>query len=396
MSSALYLLGGWVVRVRRWVIAAWCLLVAVLGGAAFVFSAGLDAQIVIPGLESSDAMESLSRTFPQASGTSAQILVTAPDGAAVRGPAYEGPVAAAVAAVTDIGQVLYVVSPFDQGVAGAFSDDGQAAIITAQISFAPDGYVTDATKEALFAATDALAAKLPAGADAKLGGGVFSYTLPTVTLTEVFGVVAALAVLILNFGSLLVAGMPILIALAGVAVAMSCIYLGTLWESINTTTPILSLMLGLAVGIDYSLFIISRHRQQVAQGLPPAESIPRALATSGSAVVFAGLTVIVALLGLSVARIPFLTVMGVAAALAVAFAVLAALTLLPAVLAVAGDRLIPRAQRRAAAAAAAGLEAASLASPTAAGPSPLASPPLSGASPASSGASPALSGVCPA
>ncbi|MDR0416379.1 MAG: MMPL family transporter, partial [Propionibacteriaceae bacterium] len=346
LSSALYLLGTWVVRVRRWVIAAWGLFIAAVAVAAIVFSAGLDAQIVIPGLEASDALESLGRTFPQASGASAQVLVAAPDGAVAAGPAYEEPVAAAVAALEDIGQVMYVASPFADGASGAVSDDGRAVLITAQVSYAPDGYITDATKQALQAATDALAAQLPAGAEADLGGGVFSYTLPTVTLTEVFGVVAALVVLILNFGSLLTAGMPVLVALAGVAVSMSCIYLGTAWASINSTTPILSLMLGLAVGIDYSLFIISRHRQQAVRGLPAAESIPRALATAGSAVVFAGLTVIVALLGLSVARIPFLTVMGVAAALAVACAVLAALTLLPAVLAAVGDRVLPRAARR--------------------------------------------------
>jgi RND superfamily putative drug exporter len=349
LSSVLYVLGAWVVRARRWVIAAWCVLIVLIAASALMFSSGLDSQIVIPGLEASDALESLGRTFPQASGSSAQILVVAPDGAVVGGPAYTAPIDQAIATVEKISQVTYVISPFSEGVTGAMSDDHRAALITVQVSFAPDGYATDATKAALQEATDWLQGALPAGAQASLGGGIFSYTLPTITLTEVFGVVAALIVLVLNFGSLLVAGMPIMVALAGVGVAMSLIYLGTAFTSINSTTPILSLMLGLAVGIDYSLFIISRHRQQVRRGLPPAESIPRALATSGSAVVFAGLTVIVALLGLAVARIPFLTTMGMAAAVAVGLAVLAALTLLPAVLTTVGDRVLPRAERRQAA-----------------------------------------------
>ncbi|MDR1449204.1 MAG: MMPL family transporter, partial [Propionibacteriaceae bacterium] len=356
MSSLLYALGAWAVRARRWVIAGWCLLIAFIGSTALVFSAGLDSEISIPGLEASDALASLGRTFPQASGASAQILVVAADGHLVTEAAYERAIAAAIAQTEAAPQVSYVVGPFTEGVSGAVSEDRQAALVTAQISLA-GGYVPDSVKDALKEITADLQAALPAGAAASLGGGIFSYTLPTVTLVEIFGVVAALVVLLLNFGSVVVAGMPIMVAVAGVIVSMSLIYLGTAVTSINTTTPILSLMLGLAVGIDYSLFIISRHRQQVVSGLPPAESVPRALATSGSAVVFAGLTVIVALLGLSVARIPFLTVMGAAAAVAVALAVLAALTLLPAVLAVAGGRLIPRAERRRRAAAAAGVSA---------------------------------------
>ncbi|MGD9606119.1 MAG: MMPL family transporter, partial [Leucobacter sp.] len=130
-------------------------------------------------------------------------------------------------------------------------------------------------------------------------------------------------------------------------ISVAGIYFTTAFIDMTSTTPMLALMLGLAVGIDYTLFIVSRHQEQLRTGLPVGESIARATATSGSAVVFAGITVIIALLGLSVAGIPFLTALGVAAAAGVAVAVLIAVTLTPAILAMAGPRILSRRQRKA-------------------------------------------------
>ncbi|MDR1806912.1 MAG: MMPL family transporter [Propionibacteriaceae bacterium] len=361
MSSVLYALGHWITRAKGRVVLAWLVGLALVGSLALTLTKGLDDTITIPGLESSDALTTLALTFPQAAGTGAQYLILAPEGHTVDEPAYATAIQAAADRLEQVEQVTLVTAPFvpsaeaalnplqpadESGadaateVEGTVSADRRAALVTAQVD-ATKALVSQATWDGLDAVTEQLQADLPEGAEVTLGGGLFSYTLPHITLVEVFGVVAAFLVLIINFGSLLAAGMPILVALSGVAATASVIFLATLTGPIMSSTPILALMLGTAVGIDYSLFIISRHRQQLRAGLAPDESIGQALATSGSAVIFAGLTVIVALLGLAVARIPFLTRMGVCAAVGVGLSVLAALTLLPAVLAYAGERLRP-------------------------------------------------------
>jgi RND superfamily putative drug exporter len=155
-------------------------------------------------------------------------------------------------------------------------------------------------------------------------------------------------VLVLTFGSLLAAGMNLLTAIVGIGVGMGALLLTSNLVTLSSTAPTLALMIGLAVGIDYSLFILSRHRTQLANGMDPEESAARATGTAGSAVVFAGLTVVIALSGLAVVGIPFLTVMGVGAAGTVLVAVLVALTLLPALLGFAGSRLAPKPGSRAA------------------------------------------------
>ncbi|EUA69700.1 MMPL family protein [Mycobacteroides abscessus subsp. bolletii 1513] len=166
--------------------------------------------------------------------------------------------------------------------------------------------------------------------------------MPKLSPTEGIGLLIALIVLLLVFGSLLAAGMPLVTALLGVAISVALIYSATVITPVSSTAPMLAVMLGLAVGIDYALFLISRHRDQLAEGLDVEESIARATATAGSAVIFAGLTVIIALLGLAVAAIPFLTTMGLAAATAVAIAVAVAITLVPALMAFCGQRLRPK------------------------------------------------------
>lgn len=152
------------------------------------------------------------------------------------------------------------------------------------------------------------------------------------SVVELIGVVIAAIVLFITFGSVLAAGAPLIAAFIGVAAGMLGIFVVANVVDVNSTTPVLAVMIGLAVGIDYALFIISRAREYLAQGLSPAEAAGCATATAGSAVVFAGTTVVIALCGLAVARIPFLTVMGVASAFVVACAVLVALTVVPALI----------------------------------------------------------------
>ena len=180
------------------------------------------------------------------------------------------------------------------------------------------------------------------GVETSVGGDAYKSTADPSKVPELLGLLVSFFILVLTFGSLLAAGMPILTSLIGVGVTLTSVILVSRVVTVSSTAPTLAEMLGLAVGIDYALFIISRHRAQLAEGVEPVESMSRALATAGSAVVFAGTTVIIALGGLSVAGIPVLTVMGLGAAAAVTVAVSVALTLVPAIALLLGERLRPR------------------------------------------------------
>ncbi|MEN0084849.1 MAG: MMPL family transporter [Leifsonia sp.] len=348
MSSLLYSIGRWAYRARKLVVIVWIGLLALLGGGALLFNQGTDNSFSIPGTESQEALDTLSRTFPQISGTTAQIVVVAPEGQTVDSADVKRPVEDAVAAIKDIPGVSGTTSPYSNQVKDLISNDRSAAIVQVQLKGQTTTVSTE-TKDALKKAGADLAKQLPDGSKSAVGGQLFSQSLPTLSAIELIGVGIALIVLIVTFGSFLAAGMPLLTAILGVAISMCLIFIATLFGSISSTTPMLALMLGLAVGIDYSLFIISRHQGQLKAGVPPEESTARSVATAGSAVLFAGITVIIALAGLAVAGIPFLTTMGIAASVAVGVAVLVALTLTPALLGFAGARLTPgrRAARKA-------------------------------------------------
>ncbi|MFD7309350.1 MMPL family transporter [Promicromonospora sp. NPDC059942] len=345
MSSVLYSLGRWAVRARRLVVAGWVVALVLVGGAAGLLQQGLDNQVSIPGTESQEALDRLAATFPQVSGASAQVIVVAPDGGTINDDAMRTAIEDGVADLEDVSQVEVVTSPYDDLMPASVSDDERATLLTIQLD-GDQGSITDETKDALGVETEALAQALPAGAEAHLGGQLFSSKFPEMTLTEGIGLLVALVVLVLTLGSLVAAGLPLLNALLGVGASMGLLFAATVLGPINSTTPMLAVMLGLAVGIDYALFIVSRHREQLGKGLDVHESIARATATAGSAVVFAGLTVMIALVGLGVAGIPFLTIMGVAAAVTVGVTVLVSLTLLPALLGFAGERLRPRPSRK--------------------------------------------------
>ncbi|GGU43728.1 MMPL family transporter [Lentzea flava] len=341
MSSFLYRLGRTAARARLLVVALWVVLLAVCGGAALLASQGTDDTFAIPGSESQDALDHLGRVFPEVSGTSAQLVLVVPDGRRVDTPGNRAAVAAAVERIGSVGQVAAVVDPFGQNVTGAVSGDGRAALIAVPLEVQLAD-VAPATKKDLSAIAGDLAKSVGAGAQVYTGGDAFSNRVPKLSPTEGIGLLIALLVLVLMFRSLVAAVMPLVTAVLGVSVSIGLVYLATIVTPISSTAPMLAVMLGLAVGIDYALFLLSRHRDQLAEGLEVEESVARATATAGSAVIFAGLTVVIALLGLSVAGIPFLTTMGVAAAVAVALAVAIAVTLVPALMSFAGKRLRPR------------------------------------------------------
>jgi len=331
VSTLLSSLGRWSFRHPWRVLVAWLLVLGIACGAALALGKGTDNAFTIPGTESQAGLEQLERTFPQVSGTSAQFIVVAADGDRVTDADYRTPIERTVTDLGKVDGVLAATSPYDEHVTGMVSDDGSAAIVRLQF----DGQASDvstATKDTLRAAVSDLEKDLPEGSRAVIGGDLFSMSIPAISITEGIGLVIALLVLIVAFRSFVVAGMPLLTAMLGVGVSMAAIFAATAFASVSSTTPLLALMLGLAVGIDYALFIMARHQDQVRAGVDPEESAARATGTAGSAVVFAGITVLIALIGLGFAGIPFLTTMGIAAAVAVMIAVLIAVTLTPAIL----------------------------------------------------------------
>jgi len=345
VSTLLYSLGRWSYRHGGRVLTVWLLLLGLAGGGALLLGTGTDNTFSIPGTESQAGLQQLERTFPQASGTSAQLVIVAADGDRVDEAPYTTDIADAIGELGRLDGVLAVTDPFDEMVTGLVNDTGTATIVRLQF----EGQATDvpdASKDALGKIADDLGAALPPGAQVQLGGDLFAMSIPAVTITEALGVVVALFVLIVAFRAIVVALLPLATALLGVGFALALIFASTAVTSISSTTPLLALMLGLAVGIDYALFIVARHQDQVRAGMDPEESTAQATATAGSAVVFAGVTVLIALIGLSFANIPFLTTMGIAAAVAVAIAVLVALTLTPALLGFIKGRVVGRTPKR--------------------------------------------------
>ncbi|MGY1844473.1 MMPL family transporter [Modestobacter sp. SYSU DS0875] len=343
MSTLLYRLGRAAYRHRALFTAAW---VAVLGAVVALFltvGGEFDDEFTIPGSESQTALNQLREVSPAAAGAGADLVFIAPDGATVVDPQYARAIGEAVAAAGQVDDVAAVQDPF---TTQAISPDGRAALASVQYSVEAMELADDALEELQQAAAPAV----EAGLEVEVGGGAFNAGAVTVGPLELIGVAVAVLVLVITFGSLLAAGMNLLVALVGVGIGLTGLLALSGVITLSSTAPTLALMIGLAVGIDYTLFILSRHRSQLAQGMAPEESAGRATGTAGSAVVFAGLTVVIALSGLAVVNIPFLTVMGLGAAGTVLVAVLVALTLVPALLGFAGARLIPtpgsRAHRR--------------------------------------------------
>ncbi len=336
MATLLYRLGRFSYR-RPWrVILVWLLLLAGTLGTGIALGGQTQESFVIPGTESQDALDKLAAVFPSVAGGSATVVVVAPEDSTIADE--ESVIEELTSAVADVSGVESALSPFSEYAGNAISDDGTAAIIRVQFD-TPSSDVTDATISAL---TDTASIGEDGDLTVEYGGAVFQDNTVGITVSEVFGVLFAGVVLFITFGSLLAAGMPLISALVGVGIVMGAITTLSAFTSVSSSAPLLALMIGLAVGIDYALFILSRHRTQLARGEDPEESAAIAVGTAGSAVVFAGVTVIIALLGLLVVGIPFLSVMGVGAAVAVLLAIGVAITLLPAFLGLARGRMTPK------------------------------------------------------
>ncbi|KKK06172.1 MMPL family transporter [Micromonospora sp. HK10] len=337
MATLLYRLGRASLRRRRLVAVVWLVVLVGLGIAAATLRGPTASNFSMPGTESQRAIDLLADRFPAASGATGTIAVKAPQDGQLLTPQGQAVVAQVTQEAATLPGVVGAVDPYQ---AKALTQDGRYALIQVQFAGRADD-VTDDQRDAY--------EKVGAQAEAQgwqiAPGGEVLNAEPEVGSTEALGVLVAAIVLVITFGSLVAAGMTMLNALIGVGVGMAGLFALSGAIELTSTAPILALMLGLAVGIDYSLFITSRHRQNLLDGLSPEEAVGRAVGTAGSAVVFAGATVVIALAGLAVVDIPFLTVMGLAAAGTVTVAVLVAITLAPALLGFAGRKVLPRKRR---------------------------------------------------
>ncbi|GAA1513435.1 MMPL family transporter [Nocardioides humi] len=343
MARLLYRIGS--TAYRRWpfFIAGWLLLAVLVGSIAAAFSKPMSDQFTIPGIPSEKAADIQQELFPQAGDAfddaSVNIVVAAPEGHTLSEPRYQTAIQQLIDGVPGLPQTgeenpgLVAPAEAPEGVPAAFStlsDDGRIGTMSFEWDVdSPADLETssvDELKELLADTTD------ETGLVAEANGPGMAVMEPPGGSAELIGLGIALVVLVLTFGSLMAAGMPLLNAVFGVGLGMTGITAMTAFMDIGSSTPMLATMIGLAVGIDYTLFILARYRTELHHTDDRAHAAGIAVGTAGSAVVFAGLTVLIALSALAVVRIPFLTAMGLAAAATVFIAVMVALTLLPALL----------------------------------------------------------------
>ncbi|MFE9603977.1 MMPL family transporter [Streptomyces hokutonensis] len=341
MATLLYHLGRVAFRWRWFVTLLWVAVLGAVGFAATKAPAAPDDGFTMPGIESQKAFDLLEQRFPgtAADGASARIVFVAPNGEKVTATENRAAIEKLVTEAADGSQVASAVDPF---TAKAVSKDASTAYSTVTFKVKADD-LTGAAKTHLERAIDTAR---DAGLTVEVGGDALATQPAAGGSAEAIGIAMAAIVLLITFGSLAAAGLPLLTAILGVGISMSAILaLGSAF-GLSETTGTLATMLGLACGIDYALFVVSRYREERAKGHAPREAAGLAAGTAGSAVVFAGLTVVIALAGLSVVGIPMLTKMGLAAAGAVLLAVLICLTLVPAILGFWPNAVLSRRDRK--------------------------------------------------
>jgi RND superfamily putative drug exporter len=328
MATLLYTLGRTAFRRRKSTLAVWLVLLGGMFAAAATLSGPTTDAATMPGTESQRAIDLLEQRLPEANGASGRIVFAAPEGERLTSGERAAAVADAAAAAAKAPAVDSVSEPLT-------SEDGRIAL--AQVNWATQAdELPEGSVEAVQAAAETAH---HAGLQVEFGGDAVTSEASIGGVGELIGFAVAALVLLITFGSLLAAGLPLLTALIGVVIGLLGVTAATGFVDMDSAVPTVALMLGLAVGIDYALFIISRHRAQLFEGMDPEESAARAVGTAGSAVVFAGTTVVIALASLAVVGIPFMTAMGLAAAGTVAVAVAVSLTLVPALLGFAGPRM---------------------------------------------------------
>ena len=332
----------WCFQRRAWVLIGWLALLAVLGVTGRAAGSTYSDALTLPGTGSTTAQNLLEQAFPGHAGDQETIVWRASSGS-VSAPGVRDRITAMLGKVAAAPAVASVTSPYSARGAAQVSRNGQIAYATVVFD-APQASlpVPDVTRVVHLAE----AARAP-GVQVDIGGPAVENALrPSVGISAGVGVIAAAVVLFIAFGSLLAMLLPLAIAIFALVPGLMATGLLSHAVTIPSAAPTLSILIGLGVGIDYALFIVTRHRNNIKAGMSPAEAAVRALNTSGRAVLFAGTTVCIALLGMLVLRIGYISGLGIAAAVTVLFTVAAATTLLPALLGFLGTRVLSRRERR--------------------------------------------------
>jgi RND superfamily putative drug exporter len=329
----------WCVRHRKTVIAGWLValiaLVAVLSGVG----SGYEDSFSLNGTQSFEAQQLLKQAAPKAAGDREQIVISA---SSVRSPAVKARVERMLTRVQQLPEVASVVSPYSTAGAAQISKSGQVAFAGVTMTKLATGFTVKQAQQFV----DTARAATGGGLQVAVAGEVAQQSEPASVGGAGLGALAALIVMLVVFGSLLAALLPLVTAGLALGVGISVVGLLSHVISMASFSSQLSLLIGLGVGVDYALFIVTRHRQGLQQGKSVEEAIVDAIDTSGRAVMFAGITVCIALLGMFALGVSFLYGVAIAAAVVVLFTVLAALTLLPALLGLMGTRVLGRRGRR--------------------------------------------------
>ena len=329
MTGRLYSLAKFCIRHRRIVMPVWLLLIVAITFLSSTMGSQFADDISLPGRDSQAATDLVDQKFPdQANGTN-PIVFKAKEGK-ITDSANQQAVDKVIKDVTAMDGVASANSPFTPQTAGQISKSQEIAYSNLTLDDGPGDLSNEDADDYVNTIHDAAGDQLDVAVGGYLGEQV---SKPSTESSEAIGLAVAMIVLIFTFGSLIAMGMPIISALAGLLVSMGSITLLSHVATISTTSPTLATMIGLGVGIDYALFVVTRHRAAMSEGHEPPEAAARAAATAGGAVVFAGSTVVVALLSLGLAGIPLVWTLGYAAAIAVLVAMVTAITLLPAMLA---------------------------------------------------------------
>ncbi len=315
-----------------WIVAA----IAIVFSAQ-TFGGQLVDEFTIPNSEAQRATDLLEDRFPSRSGDDATLVFAAPEGESLTGDRRLA-VEAGLAAAREVPGVLEVGDPFED-VAGAVSQDGRIAFADAQFDLASFDVPKEDVEELESSVSAAVQA---AGADVEVeytGPVIINSETPEPGAAEIIGLIAAVIILLFMLGGAVAAGLPIVMALISVFLGLSLLFVAAEFTNFNTITPTLAVMLGLGVGIDYSLFILTRFRQAIHDGMGAEDAAAAAASTAGRAVVFAGVTVAISISALAVIGLDFITKLGFGAAITVVTSVIAAITLLPAILSLLGPRI---------------------------------------------------------
>ncbi len=339
MSKLLYKIGKWSAINKIKVLLLWGLIL--VGGMAIAIGMKpvFSEDMSIPDTPSEKALTVIKDEFPQGPDNGKiRVIFGTKDGDKVTSESTEKTILTALEKITEDKSVKTVTNPFDMGT---ISENEKVAYADITYNQGADD-ISNASYKHL---EESIAFSKDNGIQTELTGDVKGSEMQIGGVSEVVGIALAFVVLAVTFASFLLAGLPILTALLGLGVSVGLTMMATKIFDIASVSLSLAGMIGIAVGIDYALFIFTKHRQFLGEGISKIESIARATGTAGSAVVFAGLTVIVALCGLTVVGIPFMSAMGLTAGLSVLMAVLVSITLVPSVLSMAGKRMAPKNQK---------------------------------------------------